>query len=430
MGYFCDSESREVPPVKFILVSGGVISGIGKGLTASSIGVLMKCCGWRVTAIKIDPYLNIDAGTMSPFEHGEVFVLTDGGEVDLDLGNYERFLDVKLSKDNNITTGKIYSKVLERERRGDYLGKTVQVVPHITNAIQDWIISVATAPDACGQVPEVCVIELGGTVGDIESMPFVEALRQLRYFVGDANFCSVFVSLVPELGVVGEQKTKPTQHGVKNLSSMGLSPQLIVCRSERPLQPVTKRKLGLFCQVPPDAVISVHDVSNTYQIPLMLQEQGVCNQLIRSLQLVWRLPTRLEKWGRMARSAEPTKADQITVCIVGKYTGLSDAYLSVVRALQHAAMAVHRQVVISWVESSDLQPPSNVAANTCEKESVRAAASSSSSGSGRVRPHPRVRAPRMRRPGMTQRGTRFAPLMPYWCLAGFGDRGVKGKSVQ
>lgn len=250
--------------VKYVLVSGGVISGIGKGLTASSIGVLLKACGWRVTAVKVDPYLNCDAGTMSPFEHGEVFVLDDGGEVDLDLGNYERFLDVTLNRSNNITTGKVYQAVLTAERRGDYLGKTVQVVPHVTDAIITWIQRVAATPDAdTGLPPEVVVIELGGTVGDIESMPFIEALRQLRYAVGEANFCSVFVSLVPELGVVGEQKTKPTQHGVKNLSMSGLAPQLIVCRSTRPLLAETKAKLGLFCQVPPDAVVSVHDVSPT-----------------------------------------------------------------------------------------------------------------------------------------------------------------------
>lgn len=342
---------------KYVVVSGGVISGIGKGLTASSIGVLLKSCGWRVTAIKIDPYINIDAGTMSPFEHGEVFVLDDGGEADLDLGNYERFLGCTLQRDNNITTGKIYSQVIERERRGDYLGKTVQVVPHVTDAIQSWIHRVANLPGPDGVSPEICVIELGGTVGDIESMPYVEALRQLRYNVGDKNFCSVFVSLVPELGPVGEQKTKPTQHGVKNLSSMGLQPQLIVCRSERPLLPETKRKIGLFCQVEPSAVVSVHDVSNTYKIPLMLQEQGVCNLLIRSLQLVWRLPTLLEKWARMAHSGEES-AEEVTIAVIGKYTVLSDAYLSVDRALQHAGMAARRRVILQFVESSDLEDPS------------------------------------------------------------------------
>lgn len=340
--------------VKYVVVSGGVISGIGKGLTASSIGVLLKSCGWRVTAIKIDPYINIDAGTMSPIEHGEVFVLDDGGEVDLDLGNYERFLGCTLQRNNNITTGKVYSQVIERERKGDYLGKTVQVIPHVTDAIQDWIRRVANSSDPNGKQPEICVIELGGTVGDIESMPYVEALRQLRYNVGDMNFCSVFVSLVPELGPVGEQKTKPTQHGAKNLSSMGLSPQLIVCRSERPLLQETKRKIGLFCQVKPEAVVSVHDVSNTYRIPLMLQEQGVCNLLIRSLQLVWKLPTLLEKWARMASSLDSC-VESVKIALIGKYTILCDAYLSVVRALQHAGMATGKKVDVILVESTDLE---------------------------------------------------------------------------
>lgn len=406
--------------IKFVLVSGGVISGIGKGLTASSLGVLLKCCGWRVTAIKIDPYLNTDAGTMSPFEHGEVFVLDDGGEADLDLGNYERFLDVTLTRDNNITTGKIYSQVLEKERKGSYLGKTVQVVPHITDAIQEWIMRVATTPDSDGNVPEICVIELGGTVGDIESMPFVEALRQLRYNVGDVNFCSVFVSLVPVLGVVGEQKTKPTQHGVKSISSMGLSPQLIVCRSEQPLRPETKKKLAMFCQVAPDAVASVHDVSNTYRIPMMLQEQGVCNLLIRSLHLVWRLPTRLEKWARMASSADGAQ-ESVTICLVGKYTGLSDAYLSVIRALQHAGMAVGRKVKVTWVESSDLESLESPATAVSD-------GTSSGNGSG---------SPELPRKGNVSPGEAEAKSEVAWALmreadgilvpGGFGDRGIEGK---
>lgn len=403
---------------KFVLVSGGVISGIGKGLTASSLGVLLKCCGWRVTAIKIDPYLNTDAGTMSPFEHGEVFVLDDGGEADLDLGNYERFLDVVLTRDNNITTGKIYSQVLERERKGIYLGKTVQVVPHVTDAIQEWIIRVATAPDHEGLVPEICVIELGGTIGDIESMPFVEALRQLRYNVGDVNFCSVFVSLVPVVGVVGEQKTKPTQHGVKNISSMGLSPQLIVCRSEQPLKPETKKKLALFCQVAPDAVASVHDMSNTYRIPMLLQEQGVCNLLIRTLRLVWRLPTRLEKWARMAGGADKT-AQNVKICLVGKYTGLSDAYLSVIRALEHASMAVGRRVDVAWVESTDLEMP---AQSMCEVTSSR---SDRAIGNKEVRGasvSPSEAAARCEAAWELLRAA-DGILVP----GGFGDRGVEGK---
>lgn len=358
--YGTQTNGNSSPPrehtCKFVLVSGGVISGIGKGLTASSIGVLLKSCGWRVTAIKIDPYLNIDAGTMSPAEHGEVFVLNDGGEVDLDLGNYERFLDMELSSDNNLTTGKIYDKVLRREREGLYLGRTVQVIPHITDTIKEWIKDVSNRPDPVTRLrPQICVIELGGTVGDIESMPFVEALRQLRYEEGDDNFCSVFVSLVPSIGESSEQKTKPTQHGVKNLSSQGLSPHVIVCRSSAPLRTDVKQKLAMFCQVPVDGVIGVHDVRNTYNIPLMLQEQGVCNLLISSLKLVWKLPLRLEKWKAMARTAEDASLSPVIIVIVGKYTFNTDAYISIKRALQHAAMALGYALVIKLICSSDLE---------------------------------------------------------------------------
>ncbi|WRX08344.1 CTP synthase [Theobroma cacao] len=240
------SERRKM---KYVLVTGGVVSGLGKGVTASSIGVVLKACGLRVTSIKIDPYLNTDAGTMSPFEHGEVFVLDDGGEVDLDLGNYERFLDATLTKENNITTGKIYQSVLDKERRGDYLGKTVQVVPHITDAIKDWIESVALIPvDGKQGHADVCVIELGGTVGDIESMPFIEALRQLSFSVGKDNFCLIHVSLIPVLGVVGEQKTKPTQHSVRELRALGLTPHLLACRSAQ--------VHGFACTFMPEMILS------------------------------------------------------------------------------------------------------------------------------------------------------------------------------
>lgn len=412
--------------VKFILVSGGVISGIGKGLTASSIGVLMKCCGWKVTAIKIDPYVNIDAGTMSPSEHGEVFVLTDGGEADLDLGNYERFLDVKLCRENNITTGKIFKKVIDAERRGDYLGKTVQYVPHLTDCIINWIVEVATRPNPeTNEVPEICVIELGGTVGDVESSLFVEALRQLRYMVGDDNFCSVFVSLVPEVGDKGEQKTKPTQHGVKTLSSLGLSPHILVCRSVAELSAESKRKLALFCQVPSDAVISVYDVSNTYNIPLILQDQGVCNLLIRNLKLVWSLPKRLEKWGNMARAVDMPGKPKVNICIVGKYTTSSDAYLSVVRALQHATMALNYELCISWVESTELVPP------TAKVSAVRKPLHHISDGKG-ADEHPSPTASPSRTPidhealhdhAWERLRRADGILVP----GGFGDRGVEGK---
>ena len=337
--------------MKYVVVSGGVLSGLGKGVTASSIGVLLKSAGLRVTSIKIDPYLNSDAGTMSPFEHGEVFVLDDGGEVDLDLGNYERFLDINLSKDNNLTTGKIYSQVLEAERRGDYLGKTVQVIPHITDAIQDWIEDVAKRPaDGSEETPDACIIELGGTVGDIESSPYVEALRQFQFRVGRENVTFVHVSLVPVLGPVGEQKTKPTQHTVKELRGLGISPDILVCRSSAPLNEETRNKLAAFCHVKPEAVMSTHDVPNIYHVPLMLQEQGLCDILSVDCSAT----SLLKDWKEMAHHLD-TLTEKVHIAMVGKYTDLSDAYLSVIKSLQHAAMAVDRKLVIDWIEASHLE---------------------------------------------------------------------------
>ena len=338
--------------MRYIVVSGGVLSGLGKGVTASSIGVLMKACGLRVTSIKIDPYLNSDAGTMSPFEHGEVFVLDDGGEVDLDLGNYERFLDLNLGRDNNLTTGKVYAKVIEAERRGDYLGKTVQVIPHITDAVMDWIEDVAhQCSDDSGLKPEVCIIELGGTVGDIESAPYVEALRQFQFRVGRENVTFVHVSLVPVMGPVGEQKTKPTQHTVKELMGLGITPDILVCRSSAPLNPETRAKLAAFCHVPEEAVISTHDVPNIYHVPLMLEAQGLCATLGLKVQ-----PNGLlDDWRRMAHHLDALE-ENVTIAMVGKYTDLSDAYLSVIKALQHAAMAANRKLTIDWLEAGDLEP--------------------------------------------------------------------------
>ncbi len=338
--------------MKYVVVSGGVLSGLGKGVTASSIGVLLKSAGLRVTSIKIDPYLNSDAGTMSPFEHGEVFVLDDGGEVDLDLGNYERFLDINLSRDNNLTTGKIYSKVIEAERRGDYLGKTVQVIPHITDAVQDWIEDVAARPaDGSDESPDACIIELGGTVGDIESAPYVEALRQFQFRVGRENVTFVHVSLVPVMGPVGEQKTKPTQHTVKELRGLGISPDILVCRSSAPLNDETREKLAAFCHVKPQAVMSTHDVPNIYHVPLMLQQQGMCD----ILGIDCNVTELLANWATMAHHLD-TLTEEVHIAMVGKYTDLTDAYLSVIKSLQHAAMAVDRKLVIDWIEASHLEP--------------------------------------------------------------------------
>lgn len=353
--------------MKYLVVTGGTVSGLGKGITISSIGVVLKSCGLRVTSVKIDPYLNCDAGTMSPFEHGEVFVLNDGGEGDLDLGNYERFLGVTLTRDHNITTGKVYQQVLQKERRGDYLGKTVQVVPHVTDAIQDWIERVAQVcvePPRDGQdkhntksePADVCLVEVGGTVGDIESMVFLEALRQFQFRVGPENFCLVHVSLVPVLGSVGEQKTKPTQHAIKELRSAGLTPDVIICRSSSELEPATKSKIGMFCQVSANHVLSVHDVSNIYHVPLLLAKQGAASILMSRLQLMNRFSEPdLTEWSQMAHRVD--SFEQICrIALVGKYTGLQDSYLSVIKALKHATMKCDRDLEIEWIEAGDLEP--------------------------------------------------------------------------
>ncbi|KAK8501833.1 hypothetical protein V6N12_072967 [Hibiscus sabdariffa] len=342
--------------MKYVLITGGVVSGLGKGVTASSIGVVLQACGLRVTSIKIDPYLNTDAGTMSPFEHGEVFVLDDGGEVDLDLGNYERFLDVTLTKDNNITTGKIYQSVLDKERKGDYLGKTVQVVPHITDAIKDWIESVALIPVDGKEGPaDVCVIELGGTVGDIESMPFIEALRQLSFSVGPDNFCLIHVSLIPVLGVVGEQKTKPTQHSVRELRALGLTPHLLACRSAQPLLDNSKLKLSQFCHVEAANILNIHDVPNIWHIPLLLRNQNAHLSILKQLNLLSiAAPPDLEAWTRRAETFD-NLTDSVRIAMVGKYVGLTDSYLSVVKALLHASIACSLKPTIDWIAASDLE---------------------------------------------------------------------------
>ena len=338
--------------MKYIVVTGGVVSGLGKGVTISSMGRLLQACGYRVTAIKIDPYLNVDAGTMSPFEHGEVFVLEDGGESDLDLGNYERFLSIQLTSDHNLTTGKIYRKVILAERKGDYLGKTVQVVPHITDCIQDWIEKVAHVPvDGTDKPADVCLIEVGGTVGDIESSVFLEALRQFQFRVGHENFNLCFVSLVPVLS--NEQKTKPTQHGVRDLRSLGLSPSIIFCRSTEELEQATKQKISNFCHVPVTNVLSVHDVSNVYFVPKLLQSQNLHNILQNNLKLSATKPD-LSTWIAMAESIESAK-ETVTIALIGKYTGLQDSYLSVIKSLRHASIACHVKLDLQWVEASLLE---------------------------------------------------------------------------
>lgn len=348
--------------MKYVVVSGGVISGIGKGVLASSTGLLLKTLGLKVTSIKIDPYMNIDAGTMSPLEHGEVFVLNDGGESDLDLGNYERYLNVTLTKDHNITTGKIYSHVIERERKGDYLGKTVQVVPHVTNAIQDWIERVAKIPvDETNEEPDVCIIELGGTVGDIESAPFVEALRQFQFRVGSENFALIHVSLVPVIH--GEQKTKPTQAAIKDLRSLGLTPDVIACRCSDKLETPTIEKISMFCHVGPNQVIAVHDLNSTYHVPLLLLEQKMIDYLSKRLELPsiaikdeFKLKGEklLKDWINLCNSYDES-FEVVKVALVGKYTHLKDSYISVIKALEHSSMKIKRRLEIIWIEASDLE---------------------------------------------------------------------------
>lgn len=343
--------------MKYILVTGGVISGIGKGVISSSIGALLKGCGLHVTSIKIDPYLNIDAGTFSPYEHGEVFVLDDGGEVDLDLGNYERFLDVTLHRSNNITTGKIYQSVIDKERRGDYLGKTVQVVPHITDAIQDWVTKVSAEPVEKDIKADVCLIELGGTIGDIEGMPYIEAFRQFQFRVGRDNFCVVHVSLVPEPDSTGEQKTKPTQNSVRELRGLGLSPDLIMCRCKNTVTNSVKQKVSLFCHVPPEQVIDVHDCKSIYRVPVLLSNQGIVSFFSKRLQLEIksRKPRHfMMQWRELAERDERL-LDEVKIALVGKYTKLEDAYISVLKALKHASLHCNRRLQVVWVESENLE---------------------------------------------------------------------------
>lgn len=357
--------------MKFIVVSGGVVSGLGKGITASSIGVLLKECDLNVTHIKIDPYLNIDAGVLSPYEHGEVFVLDDGGEVDLDLGNYERFSQVRLTRDHNLTTGKVYQQTINKERKGDYLGKTVQLVPHVTDAIQSWIERVANIPvsQVGSKSPDVCVIELGGTVGDIESMLFLESLRQFRYRVGGDNFCHVHVSLVPTVGAGdGEQKSKPTQHGVRELRAAGLQPDIIICRSALPLTRATTAKISMFCMVPATHVLSIHDVSNLYKVPLLMLEQRVASLILNCLKINCMPPLELPIWQALSDKVENPE-DTVTIGIVGKYTGLTDSYLSVTKSLFHAAIHLNLKLKIEWIESTKLEDEHSVKSSEEHKSS-------------------------------------------------------------
>ncbi|HTW77463.1 MAG TPA: CTP synthase [Thermoplasmata archaeon] len=333
--------------MKVIAVSGGVISGLGKGITTSSLGRLLKARGIPVTIVKIDPYLNVDAGTMNPYQHGEVFVLDDGTEADLDLGNYERFLGQSLVGTHNLTTGKIYRSVIEKERRGDYLGNTVQIIPHVTGEIKRAIREVGQAAGA-----EVVLVEVGGTVGDIESMPFLEALRELSYELGEGHMAFVHTTLVPVVGPVGEAKTKPTQHSVRELRAIGIRPNLIIARGPAPLAPEIKAKISLFCDVPPEAVISVPDQSVIYEVPLVLEAQGVGALLTRLLGLPERPPDYAAWKDFLATYRRNDGA--VEIAIVGKYTELRDAYLSHTEAFHHVQGHLGKEVRLQWYDSEDI----------------------------------------------------------------------------
>ncbi|CAB3288541.1 CTP synthetase [Methanocaldococcus lauensis] len=332
--------------MKFIFITGGVISSLGKGITAASLGRLLKARGFKVNMVKIDPYLQIDAGTMSPYEHGEVFVTEDGGETDLDLGHYERFIDENLTKHNNITTGKIYWSVLTKERRGEYLGKTVQVIPHITNEIKDWIKKL-------GENYDITIVEIGGTVGDIESLPFLEAIRQFKKDVGKENVLYIHVSLLPYIKAAGELKTKPTQHSVKELRSIGIQPDILICRTEYPISSKIKEKLSLFCDVDKEAVIEARDAKTIYEVPLNLEKEGLGKLVTKKLNLPDREPN-LEDWRKFVdRVINPL--NEVVIAVVGKYVELKDAYLSINEALIHAGAKNDTRVNINWIHSERLE---------------------------------------------------------------------------
>ena len=337
---------------KHIFVSGGVASSLGKGLTASSLGRLLTSRGLRVTMQKLDPYINVDPGTMNPFQHGEVFVTEDGAETDLDIGHYERFLDRNLSADANVTTGKVYSRVIARERRGEYLGDTVQVIPHITNEIKDRIRAMAD-PDPDGKSPDVVITEIGGTVGDIESLPFLEAARQVRHEVGRDHVFFLHVSLVPYLAPSGELKTKPTQHSVAALRNIGIQPDALICRSDREIPEPLKRKISMMCDVDAEAVISTPDAPSIYDIPRVLHREGLDAYVVRRLNLSFH-DVDWTVWGDLLdRVHHP--AETVRIAIVGKYIDLPDAYLSVTEALRAGGFAHHARVELVWVASDDCQ---------------------------------------------------------------------------
>lgn len=334
---------------KYIFVTGGVVSSLGKGITAASLGRLLKSRGYRVTIQKFDPYINIDPGTMSPYQHGEVFVTDDGAETDLDLGHYERFIDINLSKNSNTTTGKIYQSVINKERRGDYLGGTVQVIPHITNEIKERVFRVGQQDNA-----DFVITEIGGTVGDIESLPFLEAIRQVKKDVGKNDVLYIHVTLVPYISAAGELKTKPTQHSVKELRSIGISPDIIVCRSEKPISKEMREKMAMFCDADPDAVIQNLTARSIYEVPMLMEEQGLDTIVLRKLEMEDK-PKDMQGWHDMVARILKKYDKKVTIAVVGKYVALQDAYISITESLRHAAVANEAELDIHWVNAEEIE---------------------------------------------------------------------------
>ncbi|MEJ7625166.1 MAG: CTP synthase [Pyrinomonadaceae bacterium] len=335
---------------KYIFVTGGVVSSLGKGLAASSIGCLLEARGLNVQMMKLDPYINVDPGTMSPFQHGEVYVTDDGAETDLDLGHYERFTSAKLSQANNWTSGRIYLSVIEKERRGEYLGKTIQVIPHITDEIKKAVRTVADMHE-----PDVLIVEIGGTVGDIESLPFMEAIRQMGNEEGRNNAIFIHVTLVPFIAAAGELKTKPTQHSVRELREIGIAPDILLCRSERPLPLELRRKIALFCNVQENAVVSALDVPSIYEVPLAFHEQGLDDLVVKNLHLNEQFPTGdLRQWRELVSTIKDPTGGSVKIAIVGKYVELEDSYKSLREALTHAGVRNNLRVAVQWIESENL----------------------------------------------------------------------------
>ena len=334
---------------KYIFVTGGVVSSLGKGIISASLGKLLQARGYNVTIQKFDPYINIDPGTMSPYQHGEVFVTDDGAETDLDLGHYERFIDINLSKNSNTTTGKIYQSVINKERRGDYLGGTVQVIPHITNEIKERVFRVGQQDNA-----DFVITEIGGTVGDIESLPFLEAIRQVKKDVGKNDVLYIHVTLVPYISAAGELKTKPTQHSVKELRSIGISPDIIVCRSEKPISKEMREKMAMFCDVDPDAVIQNLTARSIYEVPMLMEEQGLDTIVLRKLEMEDK-PKDMQGWHDMVARILKKYDKKVTIAVVGKYVALQDAYISITESLRHAAVANEAELDIHWVNAEEIE---------------------------------------------------------------------------